>query len=93
MGPYNCYIGHFYQHIPLHFFLHLYIDLECEEEEVASQSDSLTGQAASRPGQAASVSGRKRMYSETTLEQFSPTSSDTKCRQASDLHNERERER
>lgn len=64
------------------------IDLECEEE-VATQSDG--GLAETNAGRQAL--GRKRMYSETIMEQVSPSSPDAKCKQASNLHNERERER
>ena len=72
--------------------LPILIDLECEEEEIANQSDSGTP---TLRGQQARMSGRKRAYSETItiVEQFSPSFPDAKCRQASNLHNEREKER
>lgn len=68
----------------------LYVDLECEEE-VATQSDG--GLAETNAGRQPRALGRKRMYSETIMEQVSPSSPDAKCKQASNLHNERERER
>ena len=74
----------------LYAFHYSNIDLECEEETTDSTSaDRETG------GQQARLSGRKRTYSETTtiMDQFSPTSPDAKCRQASNLHNKREKER
>lgn len=67
----------------------LYVDLECEE--VASQSDG--GLAEKDAGRQARALGRKRMYSEAMMDQTSPASPDAKCKQASNLHNERERER
>lgn len=72
----------------------LCVDLECEEE-VATQSDGgLAETNAGRQARAERESlGRKRMYSETIMEQVSPSSPDAKCKQASNLHNERERER
>lgn len=59
-------------------------DSECEEEEGATQSDSGVTADGHRK-----VCGRKRLSSEIT-DQLSP---DAKCRHASNLHNERERER
>ena len=69
-------------------------DLEEEVETANTQSDSGLTESGQRR-QHVRVSGRRRMHSETTnvMEQFSPTSNDERCRQASNLHNEREKER
>lgn len=71
-----------------------FIDLE-EEEVADTQSDGGLTDLAQKE-QDTKVSGRKRMHSETTAatRQTFPGSPDTKCsRQASNLHNEREKER
>jgi hypothetical protein len=74
------------------------IDFECEEEEVGGvQSD---GSVFSEGGQGSGgVAGRKRLRSEAATAaaniNLTETSSsqDAKCKQASNLHNEREKER
>ncbi|CAI8035350.1 hypothetical protein GBAR_LOCUS19851 [Geodia barretti] len=73
-------------------------DFECEEEEVGGvQSD---GSSFSEGGQGSGgVAGRKRLRSEAATAaaniNLTETSSsqDAKCKQASNLHNEREKER
>ena len=62
-------------------------DSDCEEEEGATQSDS--GVTAEGSSGQRKMLGRKRLFSETA-DQLSP---DAKCKQAHNLHNERERER
>jgi hypothetical protein len=75
------------------------IDFECEEEEVGGvQSD---GSLFSEGGQGSGgVAGRKRLHSEAAtaaaninLTEMPSSSRDAKCKQASNLHNEREKER
>ena len=73
------------------FCVSFFSDLECEEEEVSgAHSDSeVTGR-----DQEEVVAGRKRMHSETTSTTDSlEHSRDERGKQASNLHNEREKER
>ena len=73
------------------------IDLEEEEVHVGDvQSDGGLTERTQREQQQARASGRKRVHSETAsgARRLSPAPTDAKCsKQASNLHNEREKER